>query len=102
MSHLICKLFTLINAGNISEAQSLLTAPAASLDACVAGSSESDADSDEDDDDGMQDAASASCREPEIVNLTQEQQADIEDGWGVVVRTTRGRRKEVVGGMDQC
>ena len=98
MSHLICKLFTLISAGNVEEAQSLLKAPTASLDACVAASSDEDDGSDEEE---MQDEAGGVTREPEAIQLTAEQQADVEDGWGVIVKTSRGKRKEVVGGMDQ-
>ena len=82
----------------MEEAQNLLKAPTASLDACIAASSDEDDDSDEEE---MQDGAGGVSREPEAVQLTAEQQADVEDGWGVVVKTTRGKRKEVVGSMDQ-
>ncbi len=95
---MICKLYALISAGNVEAAQDLLKAPTASLDACVAASSDDDDDSDEDE---MQDGAGGVSREPEAIQLTAEQQADVDDGWGVVVKTTRGKRKEVVGGMDQ-
>ncbi|EKX46840.1 hypothetical protein GUITHDRAFT_107196 [Guillardia theta CCMP2712] len=36
VSHLICRLFELVRSGSIEEARALLSAPAASLDQCVA------------------------------------------------------------------
>ena len=77
----------------------MLKAPAASLDACIEASSDEGSNSGEEDlqDDGICDS---SC-EPDVVQLTAEQQADLDDGWGVVVKTARGRRKELSAGMDQ-
>jgi hypothetical protein len=98
VSHLICRLFALISAGNLEEAQSLLKAPTASLDACIEASSDEDSDCGEED--MQEDGADCPSREPDTVQLTAEQQADLDDGWGVVVKTTRGRRREL-GGMDQ-
>ena len=68
------------------------------MDACIEGSSDEELGSDEE---NMQDDGAGITREPDVVQLTAEQQADLDDGWGVVVKTTRGRRKEIPAGMDQ-
>lgn len=78
-------------AGNIAEAQSLLANPVASLDACVAEGDADDSDSDGEGGDEAGEMMMEEEKEPEQVELTAEQQADIDDGWGVVVKTTRGR-----------
>eukprot|EP00960_Hanusia_phi_P033798 750648-Hanusia_phi.AAC.2 len=54
--------------------------------------------SDEGSDCEMMEEEGESSAAPETVELTAEQQADIDDGWGVVVRTSKGRTKQVVGG----
>eukprot|EP00961_Rhodomonas_salina_P075282 1010060-Rhodomonas_salina.2 len=77
-------------AGNIAEAQSLLANPVASLDACVAEGDADDSDSDGEGGDEAGEMMMEEEKEPEQVELTAEQQADIDDGWGVVVKTTRG------------
>eukprot|EP00281_Chroomonas_sp_CCMP1168_P002539 CAMPEP_0206260068 /NCGR_PEP_ID=MMETSP0047_2-20121206/26869_1 /ASSEMBLY_ACC=CAM_ASM_000192 /TAXON_ID=195065 /ORGANISM="Chroomonas mesostigmatica_cf, Strain CCMP1168" /LENGTH=188 /DNA_ID=CAMNT_0053687081 /DNA_START=151 /DNA_END=714 /DNA_ORIENTATION=+ len=100
VSHLICRLAQLIKEGNIAEAQALLSSPVASLDKCVAQMGpDSEVGSDEEidfgEDGGMQEARAP---EPEQIELTAEQQADLDDGWGVVVKTSKGRVKKVDGG----
>mmetsp|Transcript_24387 Transcript_24387/g.57944 ORF Transcript_24387/g.57944 Transcript_24387/m.57944 type:complete len:188 (-) Transcript_24387:43-606(-) len=98
VSCLICRLHELIMAGNIAEAQSLLANPVASLDACVAEGDADDSDSDGEGGDEAGEMMMEEEKEPEQVELTAEQQADIDDGWGVVVKTTRGRRTQVGAG----
>mmetsp|Transcript_19709 Transcript_19709/g.40193 ORF Transcript_19709/g.40193 Transcript_19709/m.40193 type:complete len:184 (+) Transcript_19709:16-567(+) len=94
VSVLICRLHELISAGNIAEAQTLVATPITSLDNCVA---EGDGDSETDGEEGEDGMMDVEQREEEQVVLTEEQQADLDDGWGVVVKTNRGRRKEVGG-----
>eukprot|EP00282_Hemiselmis_andersenii_P023493 CAMPEP_0172005510 /NCGR_PEP_ID=MMETSP1041-20130122/5082_1 /TAXON_ID=464988 /ORGANISM="Hemiselmis andersenii, Strain CCMP439" /LENGTH=169 /DNA_ID=CAMNT_0012659503 /DNA_START=71 /DNA_END=576 /DNA_ORIENTATION=- len=85
VSHLICRLHTLIHQGDIATAQGLLSSPVASLDKCVAeAGAESDLDGDSSgDDDGEELDMVQEEKEPEVVNFTAEQQADLDDGWGV-------------------
>lgn len=79
MSHLLCKLYELISAGEIQEAQILLSSPVTSLDKCVAEHGfDSDIDggsSDGEDDDEMDDKPPP---EPEQLIISEEQQADCE------------------------
>jgi hypothetical protein len=46
----------------------------------------------------MMEDADAVSREEEKVELTEEQQADLDDGWGVVVKSNKGRVKQVMPG----
>eukprot|EP00277_Geminigera_cryophila_P039460 CAMPEP_0173101638 /NCGR_PEP_ID=MMETSP1102-20130122/36991_1 /TAXON_ID=49646 /ORGANISM="Geminigera sp., Strain Caron Lab Isolate" /LENGTH=192 /DNA_ID=CAMNT_0013995455 /DNA_START=77 /DNA_END=651 /DNA_ORIENTATION=- len=103
VSILICRLYELIVAGRLEEAQHMLSTPVASLDACVGQPGEEDTVIDGDDsgdsDDDMMDDADAVPREEEKVELTEDQQADLDDGWGVVVKSNKGRVKQVMPGQ---
>ena len=74
------------------------TTPVASLDACVAQPGEADAEGDDSggSDDDMEEEEEAAPREEERVELSAEQQADLDDGWGVVVKSNKGRVKQVL------
>ena len=48
----------------------------------------------------MMDDVETVPREEEKVELTADQQADLDDGWGVVVKSTRGRVKQVMPGQE--
>ena len=83
----------------------------ASLDACVDRSTpavivgqpdaegEDDGRGNDDSDDAMMDAEEAAPREEEKIELSEEQQADLDDGWGVVVKSNKGRVKQVLPGQ---
>eukprot|EP00290_Baffinella_frigidus_P019825 CAMPEP_0180217458 /NCGR_PEP_ID=MMETSP0987-20121128/16963_1 /TAXON_ID=697907 /ORGANISM="non described non described, Strain CCMP2293" /LENGTH=184 /DNA_ID=CAMNT_0022177031 /DNA_START=14 /DNA_END=565 /DNA_ORIENTATION=- len=97
VSYLLCRIYDLLAAGQLEEAQNLLASPIASLDKCVkapnfdSDAEESSAGESGDDDDEMEE-------EPKVeekVTLTEEQQADVDDGWGVVVKSNKGRTKMV-------
>jgi hypothetical protein len=78
VSHLICKLYELIMAGEIQEAQNLLSSPVTSLDKCVAEhgfDSDIGGDSSDGEDDEMEDGPPP---EPEQLIISEEQQADRE------------------------
>ena len=111
VSILVCRLHALISAGQIADAQQLLATPVASLDACVDRSTpavivgqpdaegEDDGRGNNDSDDAMMDAEEAAPREEEKIELSEEQQADLDDGWGVVVKSNKGRVKQVLPGQ---
>jgi len=61
------------------------------VEACQAGEG-SGSDSEGEFDDTMEGGIPA---EPETVELTAEQQQDVDDGWNVVVKTSKGRTKQV-------
>lgn len=63
---------------------------------------EADIDGDDSGDSGddMMDDVETVPREEEKVELTADQQADLDDGWGVVVKSTRGRVKQVMPGQE--
>ena len=103
VSIVICRLYELIVAGRVQEAQQLLATPVASLDACVGWvldqrvdvpDGQWDGENGERSDDGM-DEEDPAPREEERVELSAEQQADLDDGWGVVVKSNKGRVKQV-------
>lgn len=103
VSIVICRLYELIVAGRVQEAQQLLATPVANLDACRgfeldqrvdAPDGELDGDKGESSDDVM-DEEDPAPREEERVELSAEQQADLDDGWGVVVKSNKGRVKQV-------
>lgn len=79
VSHLVCKLYELIMAGDIQEAQGLLSSPVSSLDKCVAEAGfESDLGGSSDGDEDEEDMEERPPPEPEQINITAEQQADCE------------------------
>ena len=84
-------MYDLLKEGKVQECQELLASPIASLDKCVkAPNLDSDAEGSSDGESGDDDEME---EEPETVTLTEEQQADLDDGWGVVVKTSKGRNK---------
>jgi len=98
VSILICRLYELIVAGRVQEAQQLLATPVASLDACVVQAGAADGEQDGGDSGGSDDdmdEEEPAPREEERVELSAEQQADLDDGWGVVVKSNKGRVKQV-------
>ena len=99
VSYLLCRIYDLLAAGQLEEAQQLLASPIASLDKCVkAPNFDSDAEESSGGESGDDDDEMEEEKEPKVeesVTLSEEQQADLDDGWGVVVKTNKGRTKTV-------